>query len=342
MSHAPTWGLVATVKAPTRDILDFAAHHLDLGAHRVFIYLDAPDSAAQTALRAHPKCRVTVCDDAYWARRRRRGRPDRHQPRQSLNATHCLNRRPQVDWLAHVDVDEFLWPSTPLPDQLAALPRDTLSARVRPVEALAPDPGDQAPPGTQPGTHWFKSCAQMQARRREETDAIYPRFGPHLNGGFLSHVAGKVFVRTGLDGLSLRIHNAFQDGVKDAAPATLRDTWLCHLHAATWEHWQARYRFRLRQGSYRPGLKPAPLSEGEALSMHALLRRLEETGGEDALRRFYAEVCTATPGLRARLAAHGRLHAIDLGLEAKRERHFPGPAGAPSGRADPPHRARDR
>jgi len=316
--HAPTWGVVATIKAPTRDLLDFAAHHLDLGAHRVFIYLDAPDPGAQDALRAHPKCRVTVCDAAYWARRR--GRPDRHQPRQSLNATHCLNRRPQVDWLAHVDVDEFLWPATPLPDQLAALPASAVSARVRPIEALAPDPGDPAPAGSQ----WFKSCAQAPARRRDETDAIYPTYGPHLNGGFVSHVAGKVFVRTGLAGLGMRIHNAFRDGVRDAAPETLPDTWLCHLHAATWDHWYARYRFRLDRGSYRPGLKPAPLSDGGALTMHQLFRRLEETGGEAALRRFYAEVCTATPALRARLSAHGRLHAIALGLDAKRERHFPG------------------
>jgi hypothetical protein len=320
MKPAPSWGVVATIKAPTRDILDFAAHHLDLGARRVFIYLDAPDAAAQATLRAHPKCRVILCDAAYWARRRRKGRPDQHQPRQSLNATHCLNRQPRVDWLAHLDVDEFLWPAEPLPDQLAALPAAAVSARVRPIEALAPDPADPPPEGMQ----WFKSCARLQARRREETDAIYPTFGPCLNGGFVSHVAGKVFVRTGLEGVSLRIHNAVRDGVKDEAPETLPDTWLCHLHAATWDHWLACYRFRLRQGSYRPGLKPAPLTRGDAPNMHTLLRDLEETGGPAALRRFFTEVCTATPDLRARLSAHGHLHAMVLDLDARRERHFPG------------------
>ena len=205
MTSQPTWGVVATVKAPASDILDFAAHHLDLGARRVHVYLDAPCPEAEAALRAHPKCRVILCDDAYWRRRRKRaGRPAAHQPRQSLNATHCLTRRPGVDWLAHIDVDEFLWPATPLPAQLAALPADCLSARVRPVEALAPDP-DDPPPG---GTRWFKSCARLPGRRREETAAIYPGAGAHLDGGFLSHVAGKVFVRTGVPGTSLRIHNA--------------------------------------------------------------------------------------------------------------------------------------
>lgn len=320
MSLERTWGVVATVKAPIRDILDFAAHHLDLGAQRVCIYLDAPNDTARAALRGHPKCRFVVCDAAYWARRQRKGRPAQHQQRQSVNATHCLNRRPAVDWLAHLDVDEFLWPATPIGEQLAALPASAISAQVRPVEALAPDPHDPPPNGVQ----WFKACARMRARRREETETIYPTFGPHLNGGFVSHVAGKVFVRTGLDGLSLRIHSAYRNGIRDDLPESLPGTWLCHLHAASWAHWHARYRFRLRQGSYRPGLKPPPLAEDGALTMHDLFWRLEAEGGEAALRRFFAEVCTATPELRARLSAHGRLHAKALDLDTKRARHFPG------------------
>ena len=319
MSNLPTWGVVATIKAPARDILDFAAHHLDLGAHRVHVYLDAPNPQAEAALRDHPKCRVIHCDDGYWRRRRKRaGRPEAHQPRQSLNATHCLRRRAQVDWLAHIDVDEFLWPDTPLPEQLAALPAATRSARVRPVEALAPDP-DHPPPA---GTTWFKSCARLPLQRRDETAAIYPEHGRHLNGGFLSHVAGKVFVRTGDPEISFRIHNAFRGGEADARPPELPATRLCHLHATGWAQWRASYAYRLAHGSYRAGLKPAA-PDGTALTMHALFRRLESEGGEAALRRFWEAVCVATPDLRARLAAHGHLHAIALDLDARRARHFP-------------------
>lgn len=318
MSSTPTWGVVATIRAPARDILNFAAHHLDLGAQRVHVYLDAPNPEAEAALRGHPACRVILCDDAYWSRRRR-GRPETHQPRQSFNATQCLTHAPEVDWLAHLDVDEFLWPTRPLAAQLADLPAATLSARIRPIEALAPDPTDPPPALTQ----WFKSCAPDPRRRRAETDAIYPGLGPHLDGGFLSHVAGKVLVRTGQPGISLRIHNAFRDGQRDATPAELPEMLLCHLHAMDWDHWHATYRFRLAQGSYRAGLKPAPLSGPAGLSMNALFHRLEESGGEAALRRFFAEVCTATPALRARLAAHGHLHAIPLDLDAKRAHHFP-------------------
>src|SRR6056297_2395339 len=116
--NQPTWGLVATIKADTTAILNFAAHHLDLGAHRVHVYLDAPAPHAFAALKAHPKCRVTLCDATYWDRRGKR--PDTHQPCQSTCGRFCRQWVALIDWRAHIDVDEFLWPSRPLPAQLAA------------------------------------------------------------------------------------------------------------------------------------------------------------------------------------------------------------------------------
>ncbi|WP_101068297.1 glycosyltransferase family 2 protein [Roseovarius salinarum] len=321
MNRPPTWGLVATVKADTRTILDFAAHHVDLGAHRVHVYLDADDPAARAALKAHPKCRVTLCDAPYW--QGLGGRPKKHQVRQTANATRCLRRGPEVDWLVHIDVDEFLWPEAPLPEQLAALPAATLSARVRPVEALAPDPAAPDDPVT-----WCKGFSIDRPRRRAQTDAIYPTYGEHLDGGFLSHVAGKVFVRTDSAGdeVTLRIHNAIRDGKPDPDCAELPRTRLAHVHAPDIDSFLRHYAFRMEKGAYRPGLKPAPRPDGAGLTMNQLLGAIEESGGEAALRAFFEEVCTATPALCARLDDHGLLHALRLDLDAKRARHFPGAA----------------
>lgn len=313
----PTWGLVSTIKAPVRDILTFAAHHLDLGAHRIHIYLDDDNPEAFTALKAHPKCRVISTDDAYW--KRRKTRPEKHQARQTANATHCYRRRPQLDWLAHIDVDEYLWPQSPLQGQLSALPDGTVSARIRAIEALAPDPGN--PP--KPGLTWFKSFTRVQMQRREQTATIYPTYGQFLNGGFLSHVAGKVFVRCGLENLSLRIHNAFIDGAQDKSCVDLPGTLLCHMHAHSWEAFHAAYRFRLARGSYRAELKPVPTTDAAGVNMNALFSMIEAEGGEPALRAFYTEVCTATPQLRERLMAHNLLHGLTLDLDAKLARHFP-------------------
>ncbi len=317
MSRQPTWGIVSTIKAPARDILNFAAWHLDLGAHRVHIYLDEDSPTARDALIAHPKCRVTLCNESYW--RRRKGRPDKHQSRQTKNATHCYRRNPQVDWLAHIDVDEFLWPETPLLAQLSQLPPETFSARIRPIEALAADPDDPPPDGQ----IWCKGHARLQSARRSQTNEIYPTYGPHLNGGFLSHVAGKVFARTGREGIILRIHKVFERGVEDPNPARFDATKLVHLHAHDWAHWQNLYRYRLKHGSYRVGLKPASRNDLTSLTMNQLFETLESEGGEPALRAFYEEVCIATPGLRERLAGFGHLHAITLNLDEKRARYFP-------------------
>lgn len=320
MSSDPKWGVVATIKAPAQDILNFAAHYLDLGAHRVFVYLDEDTAQARSALKRHPKCRVILTDANYWKRRRRdKGRPDAHQHRQSLNATHCYTRDPQVDWLLHVDVDEFLQPLSPLTAQLAAIPPGILSARVRPIEAMQPDPADPPPPGTT----WCKGFDPMLRIRREQTARLYPCYGEHLNGGFLSHVAGKLFVRTGQPDVSIRIHNAFVGKTRDSNLFDLHDCRLVHLHAPTWDDWQARFRYRLTRGSYRPDLKANARHSETALTMHQLFSMLESEGGEDALRAFFTEVCVATPDLRTRLDALGHLHAVSLDLDAKRARHFP-------------------
>ena len=56
-----TWGVVSMVRGPAQDILRFAAHHLDLGADRLYLYLDEPNPEAQHQLEQHPK--VQVC---HW------------------------------------------------------------------------------------------------------------------------------------------------------------------------------------------------------------------------------------------------------------------------------------
>jgi len=38
------WGIVSTIKAPLEEIERFAAHHLELGADRLILYLDDDNS----------------------------------------------------------------------------------------------------------------------------------------------------------------------------------------------------------------------------------------------------------------------------------------------------------
>ena len=305
-----TWGLSATILAPARDIFRFAAYHLDQGAHRLHIYLDAETPDACDALKAHPKIRVQTCDAAHWKRLGGK-RPDKHQVRQSMNATHAYNKRAEVDWLIHMDADEFLVPGRSVAATLSDMPDDLTSARVRPMELLGGS------------TDAFKAFIPAHGNRRALVERIYPTFGKHLKGGFLSHVAGKLFVRSGLPDVTVKIHNAFQNGAMLVGAAETEAIALAHCHAKSWESWQASYAYRLDKGSYRAELKPATQPDQGGLSLHDLLRKIEAEQGTTGLRAFYDEAIGDSPDLRARLDAHGLLRFAALDLDGAVERHFP-------------------
>ncbi|KMK67088.1 glycosyltransferase family 2 protein [Puniceibacterium sp. IMCC21224] len=308
-----TWGIVSTIRAPLPDILDFVAWHLDQGAAQFYLYIDDDVPETLSVLNAHPAIRARHTDAAWWAKRK--GRPEKHQTRQSLNARHANNRRAEVDWLAHIDVDEFLLPETPIAAQLGALSDTALCARVRPIEALAPVDNT--------GATVFKAFLLDQQARQTASIACFPTWGAQLPGGFLSHVAGKLFFRTGLKGLQIRIHNVNLNDVTNPGQAALPGIELGHMHAKSWDDFLTAYRFRLARGSYRADLKPQSRVDG-ALNLHDLFVRIEATGGEAALRAFYDETCTANPALCARLQAYGLLRRHRLDLAARRARHFPG------------------
>ncbi|CUH80336.1 glycosyltransferase family 2 protein [Tropicibacter naphthalenivorans] len=310
-----TWGTVTTTNAPLDAIQRFAAWHLEQGAHRLYIYLDVDAHDTFRALKSHPKIRVVQTDKAYWAKRN--GRPDKHQARQSINARHANNRKPEVDWLAHIDTDEFLLSETPVAAQLAALPASALCARVRPIEALANGTG------TAPGETAFKAFHQNQAERHRAAEDCFPMWASHLSGGFLSHVAGKLFFRPGTKGLQIKIHNVTLNGVQNPGQADLPGIELGHFHADSWAHFINAYRFRLARGSYRSELKPQVRRDG-ALSLHDLFAVIEEDGGEPALRAFFDEVCVADQPLCDRLSAHGLLRRHVMKLDDLRAKHFPG------------------
>lgn len=320
MSHAKhkvKWGIVSTIKAPVRALLEFAAHHLDLGAHRIFIYFDDDNRAGFDILKAHPKLRPVLTDDAYW-----RGlgmkRRVKHQSRQFENARHAYGRAGDVDWLAHIDVDEFLCPSRPLAAQLADLPAACLCARVRPVEALAAVGAEQP--------LYAKACAQDRATRQRQTETLYPDYGAHLNGGFLSHVAGKMLYRTGIPDLKVNIHNVFVGSnpeQQNPGQVELTETELLHCHAKSWEAFLAAFHYRLEKGSYRAELKPNRPQDMGGLTLHEMFNALHDSDGEAGLRHFYDQVCTATPAHLTALDGMGLLRRPALDLAAAVARHFP-------------------
>lgn len=291
------WGIVSTVKAPLRKIAAFIAFHLDLGAHRVHIHLDVPDATIAERL-AHPKVRFIQCDDAYWEGKPNRARST-HQMRQVFNATQ-IYRRMQLDWLAHIDVDEFILTPTPMPALLAQVDKDTPHVALKPIEMMDSSGAE---------THFKRSATSSQRA------VIYPTFGDHVPGGFIGTRSPKMIARRGLEDVRLGIHalRRFADPVPGAA--TLPGVELGHAHAPDFDTFQRHVAYRLSKGSYHD-------RDGTQNRRGHLIRMLMNDPDPTALRQFHNELCAATPERLALLAAHDLLRTETLDLDAKIARFF--------------------
>jgi hypothetical protein len=289
----PSWAVVSTVKAPEEKVLAFVAHHLSLGAARVFLYFDDPDDPAHAAVARHRRVTATRCTDAYWTQRG--GRHERHQNRQSRNARDAYERC-STDWLGHIDVDEFILSPRPVVDILAEIPPATYAAKLEPFEAMH-DP----------------MLADDIYTAREFRGAIRHDLWPLRRGalgkyrefnrdGLLSHSNGKVIFRTGIKGLSPRLHSVMLKGVRLPTPDWHPEMKLLHFHAQDRQAWRDALPFRLTRGAYmyRPGLQ-------------AFLN----AATPEEIDTFYLQTQIMAPDSIAALQAAGRVIIADLGLRGK-------------------------
>ena len=293
-SKTPRWGIVCTTNAPLLDVARFVAHHLEIGAAHIYLYLDAPEPDVVGLLNEHPKVTLTQCDAAYW-KRMGKNRPEAHQLRQTFNATCALrDAAPHLDWLGHIDTDEFILTRTKLSSALKAVPQDMAGARLYPAEALAKTATGELP-------QHFKLRTTADGVAATAVADIYPTFGSYVRGGFLSHLAGKVFARTGLGDMRLAIHRLRVKGEDVLNTAVIKDAYVGHLHAPDWDNFITKLDFRQTKGSYRTK------SEDALKNIGHLLQYLRDEEGEAGLRQFFDEMCSDTPELRTRLKKHGLL-----------------------------------
>lgn len=116
-----TWGVVTTCLEPTALVVAFVAHHVSLGASAVHVFLDAPQPETERVLSRIPQCHVTVCDAEYWLDEIGGPRPPATEKRQIRNASRA-SKAGDVDWLVHLDADEFLHADVPIAEVLSNLP----------------------------------------------------------------------------------------------------------------------------------------------------------------------------------------------------------------------------
>lgn len=314
-SGLPTWGVVAQVKASAAAVETFVAWHLERGASRIVIYFDDPDDPAAAGLaRLAPRVAAVRCDAAHWAALKPR-RPGRKTGRQTANAQQAYDAA-QVDWLAHVDVDEFIVPlrfdgmaeAPQVADMLAETPAGKVIVRLRPYEALA-EPGGGEP-------RHFRTTPLSGPDRANRVTRVYGPYAEALADGMLSHSVGKTFARTGVAGLAPRIHvPRIHDGPVRGV-AFSRSMVLVHYHAVDRADWLSQLDYRTELGAYsgRPASKAFFAGAGP---------------GE--LAAFHQAVQIATPELLDRLGREGLLMTGAPALAEARARVF-GVPGRPTSR----------
>lgn len=288
-----SWGVVATVKAPEPKVLAFVAHHLSLGADHIWIYFDDPEDPAHAALSGLPRVTATLCTAEHW--KTMGNRHDRHQNRQARNARDAYQRCP-VDWLAHVDVDEFILPDRPVADILDSTAPTDLLLRMEPFEAMH----DPDLPDDIYTARVFRGAIRHEFWRLRHRSL--GRFRVVMRDGMLSHTVGKVFFRAGIQGLTPRLHSGLHQKKRIAVPDFRSDVRLLHFHAQDRQAWLASVPFRVTRGAYQ--YKP-------------FLQAYLSDAAPDALKTFYQRTQTVTPDLAEALQAVGRAVTADLGLRAK-------------------------
>lgn len=291
------WGLCTTLKAPVDQVQAFVAHHLGMGASRLWLFFDDPDDPGFDAVSGLSRVTATRCDMAYWLALAGK-RPDKHQNRQNRNMQ-AVYAQTTLPWLGHIDVDEFLAPQRDIGLILDALPPDAKALRLAPWEALF-DPALSDDIFT--ARHFRAAMRGNGPAADAARGRVFGEFAPLLPKGVLSHSAGKCIFRTGLSRFEPRLHGAFRAGQRVSLGEFSDAVALLHFHAEDPARWKERLQFRLTRGAYQ--FNP-PLQEWLLAA---------DAKGIDG---FYAAVQTAAPDLLARLRQEGVLLECDLGLRAK-------------------------
>lgn len=258
----PRWGIASTVSEPAPLVLAFVAHYLDLGAAEVTVYLDTPAPEIAAAVGRLPGCRVVERSPGHWRQAGYRGPPIPAE-RQRHNAKDAYGRS-GVDWLLHVDADEFLIRADEVLDRLAALEDAVDFLLIRPLERVwilgEPDGGI------------FDGAFRRTAPKRIDDawlDEVYGASARFLQRGISGNGKAKSFYRTGR-GIFVGVHDPSEGQGSPAQGASLPFPALLHFDGLTRAHLIAKLQRRIGQyRHWRRGPPTARRAQMEAVAAHA-------------------------------------------------------------------------
>ncbi|MCR8549780.1 glycosyltransferase family 2 protein [Salipiger sp. P9] len=273
------WSVVSTCAEPKKLVEAFVAHHLAQGAEEIFLFFDDPSDGLAKVFSGVPRVVCIECDESFWnLSRPKKGRPSGHRQRQTHNAELAARKLCKSDWIAHIDVDEFLLPRAAgsISNMLKAVPSEIDAVRVLPAERMfleCPTPGQLSFDGI------FKLKPEWSSGWGEE---LYGELGIFFRNGFQGHEVGKSFKRCKNRTARFNIHFVRKDG-ENIPEVTIsqNEAVLLHFFPSSIEDWRDKYERRIDDKAY---FETMPEQAKRRYSLYGLAR---EEGGSVAVRELF-------------------------------------------------------
>jgi hypothetical protein len=265
--------LIATVRSPVNELLEFARYHLAAGVEKIVLFFDDPDDPAAAALADVGKVVSIRCDAAYWAARRMQ-KPDAIEHRQIANANFALQiaRAEGYDWIAHIDSDELLLAERPLGLVLAEYSADVVRFDIK--EAVA----EQDFYVCRFETTLFRQPLTEDRRKRLASIAPADIQGILFEGEyFRAHTVSKAAVRLNSRIESMGIHGPRSPRLSEVQTPKIV---LLHYDCIGIDDWRRKWVRRLDASGTATGMRAARVTQMKLFA--------QAYGDESAERALYA------------------------------------------------------
>lgn len=277
-----SWSIVTTVRAPEWQVDAFVNHYLQIGAKELFLYFDDPNLISITS---NDKVKCTICDEAYWGKKRPEGLEDR----QRLNATKAKNTT-TAEWIMHCDIDELCWSQTPIADVLSEQDEDIGGVIVSPREAVySKEPTNEGIYNTP----FFKRFGnELEPKKYAKiAEELFPTMSHAGKCGFWGHVQGKSFIKKEANSGRMPLHHKQNDVPGFEMRKKTDKIILRHYDTMSYSLWKDKHMRRIFNEVFVPNA-----GKFRKKQQDAILEAFREKG-DDGIRSVYVEMSILSPDL---------------------------------------------
>jgi hypothetical protein len=289
--------VIATVRAPRNELLDFVRYHLAAGVDEVILFFDDPHDTVLDAVAGHPRVVAIRCDAAYW-RARRVDRPIavEHRQMENVNAGMTIARSRGFDWIIHIDSDELLFAESDIRTLLTGISASMVRFDMK--EAVA----EQDYYSSRFQATLFREPPTAERMKKITSIPSADLEGVLFEGEyFRAHTASKVAVRLNSGIKLMGIHGPQRQKLTEVHTGRIT---LLHYDCIGIDDWKRKWLRRIDASGTAAGMRPARTKQLELFK--------QAFGDEMAERKLYARMHKVSQVQKRLLLELGLLTVIRL------------------------------